>query len=310
MEDKNQTLQASLRCLQHPSSLISIALLLVNDHVLKILFPSWLTGKLSDFAGIFFFPFIVGALLSFILNKIKLSTHYVGQIAFGLVFIGFGSLKLIVPVNAFVGLAASKVYGSPVHYALDPTDVVALVALIPAWNLWINRDETKRTRAAYFALVFGALAAIASSPIAWEVYNVTDLAFSKDGVLYAADKASFGTVNYPIAKSLDGGLTWQEPDSTDSLPPTYHQTLPIQECYGETCYRISVNHQLEFRMSDQTWTAEFQSDSLSVKANDLLFIEWEGKEYLLVAIGKGGVLRHELPDGSWEIIRVIYAGPG
>jgi len=55
------TLHIALRCLRHPATLISISLLLFNDHVLKIAAPSPLTGKLSDFAGLFFFPFLLAA---------------------------------------------------------------------------------------------------------------------------------------------------------------------------------------------------------------------------------------------------------
>ena len=59
MKSKNPAFENSLACLQHPLTLLSIAILLLNDHVLKVVSPSWLTGKLSDFAGLFFFPIIV-----------------------------------------------------------------------------------------------------------------------------------------------------------------------------------------------------------------------------------------------------------
>jgi hypothetical protein len=41
--------------LLHPVFLISLALLLLNDFYLKYEFHNWLTGKLSDFAGLFVF---------------------------------------------------------------------------------------------------------------------------------------------------------------------------------------------------------------------------------------------------------------
>ena len=40
----------------HPVALAAIAVLVVNDHVLKSAYPGWLTGKLSDIAGLVFFP--------------------------------------------------------------------------------------------------------------------------------------------------------------------------------------------------------------------------------------------------------------
>jgi len=39
-----------------PWVLVSLALLIINDHGLKGRGPEWLTGKLSDFAGLLFFP--------------------------------------------------------------------------------------------------------------------------------------------------------------------------------------------------------------------------------------------------------------
>jgi len=57
-----QSLVRSLRALGHPLSLASVALLVANDHLLKRAYPSVLTGKLSDFAGLFFFPFLLTAL--------------------------------------------------------------------------------------------------------------------------------------------------------------------------------------------------------------------------------------------------------
>ena len=53
----------ALTALGHPLSLGAVALLLLNDHVLKQAFPSILTGKLSDFAGLFFFPFLLAVLV-------------------------------------------------------------------------------------------------------------------------------------------------------------------------------------------------------------------------------------------------------
>jgi hypothetical protein len=42
--------------LLHPVALAAVALLVVNDHVLKARWPGFVTGKLSDVAGMIFFP--------------------------------------------------------------------------------------------------------------------------------------------------------------------------------------------------------------------------------------------------------------
>ena len=47
-----------LDALLHPLPLMALALLLVNDHVLKPNVPSFLTGKLSDVAVLLLLPFV------------------------------------------------------------------------------------------------------------------------------------------------------------------------------------------------------------------------------------------------------------
>ncbi len=47
-----------------PLPLAMVGLLVLNDHVLKARFHNALTGKLSDFAGCFFLPLFLSALLS------------------------------------------------------------------------------------------------------------------------------------------------------------------------------------------------------------------------------------------------------
>lgn len=42
----------------HPAALIALAVLVWNDHMGKALYPGLITGKLSDVAGLFFFPLL------------------------------------------------------------------------------------------------------------------------------------------------------------------------------------------------------------------------------------------------------------
>ena len=53
----------------HPLALISLVVLVLNDHLLKPLTPGWLTGKLSDVAGLLFFPFLLLALVDVIMRR-------------------------------------------------------------------------------------------------------------------------------------------------------------------------------------------------------------------------------------------------
>ena len=49
----------ALDSLVHPVPLVALTLMLLNDHVLKASYPGWLTGKLSDVAGLMLLPFVL-----------------------------------------------------------------------------------------------------------------------------------------------------------------------------------------------------------------------------------------------------------
>ena len=59
--------------LYHPYVLTALILTALNDHYFKYKFNNFLTGKISDFAGLFFFPLLLCALVDFI--KAPLREH-------------------------------------------------------------------------------------------------------------------------------------------------------------------------------------------------------------------------------------------
>ena len=107
----------------HPWSLMSIAVLFINDQYLKYAYTSWLTGKLSDFAGLVFFPLIV----ELVLQNRKWSVVTTG--------IGFAVVKLTVVGNGLYNMVYQKFYsmlgwGEMVPLVMDASDCLALVALL------------------------------------------------------------------------------------------------------------------------------------------------------------------------------------
>lgn len=311
---KNQNLQNSLRCLQHPATWISIGLLLFNDHVLKTTNPSWLTGKLSDIAGLFFFPFVVAAGLSFILARFKVSTQFTGAYAFGFVAIWFVLLKTNQPINDLTAQFASLVVGFRTNFRLDPTDLLSLFILIPAWILWRQPVSKKNSRWAYFSLLLGSFAAIATSPPFYGVTKITNLEYYKDGIVFAADKEISPDENlYPVAKSLDGGLTWEVAPEVSNIE---EKGLPYKDCshlHPDICYKLSRFGGLQELTKDDKWVGvkglEIKTPygTKSVKVYDFILFEWEEKEYLIIAIGEYGIWRRELPNGNWDKISVLDA---
>ena len=137
--------------LLHPVVLAAIALLVFNDHFLKAAWPGPITGKISDFAGLVFFPLFLQALCQLALAITgRDSAPTRSQIAAAVVAVGvvFAATKLWPEANG----AVSHVMGAmqwlvgqvigirspgpvPVEMARDATDLVALPSLILAYAL-------------------------------------------------------------------------------------------------------------------------------------------------------------------------------
>jgi hypothetical protein len=83
---ENLALKKALACISHPLSIGAVLLLVLNDHLLRHFWPSWWTGKLGDFAWLFFFPFITAAFLAWLLPaRFRAHPQWVGGLAFTLV---------------------------------------------------------------------------------------------------------------------------------------------------------------------------------------------------------------------------------
>jgi len=125
-------LAAALACLVHPLSIAALAVLALNDHLWKGVGPAWLTGKLSDFAGLFYFPFLVAALCALVTDRWRGSA---GRVAFAVVAVWFAAAKTIPAAHQATVWLASRLVGD-VAVVRDPTDVIALLSLVPAWRLY------------------------------------------------------------------------------------------------------------------------------------------------------------------------------
>ncbi|MGK3999572.1 hypothetical protein [Sorangium sp. So ce1024] len=127
--------------LRHPLFLGALALLVVNDHLLKGagLLPGALTGKLSDLAGLVVAPVLAAAL-------VDARTSRGRALAFAAVVAPFAAIKLSAAAAqllvALVGLAGIKW-----HIWQDPTDLAALVVLVPAWRLSAGAAPSRETSA-------------------------------------------------------------------------------------------------------------------------------------------------------------------
>jgi hypothetical protein len=155
--------------LVHPVPLAAVGLLALNDHLLKGagLVPAAITGKLSDFAGLFFFPLLLAGLArgasAALRGRDIEDRRSLAAVAAIATAAGFAAVKLLPAVNALV----ARTWGVMV---MDPTDLIALpmVGLAAAWMLRDARPvpagRSDRRRALDFAAVLAAsIASIATS---------------------------------------------------------------------------------------------------------------------------------------------------
>ncbi|MCH9681475.1 MAG: hypothetical protein K0V04_08585 [Deltaproteobacteria bacterium] len=119
------------RALLHPLWIGSLAVLVLNDHVLKGagMLPEVLTGKLSDFAGLVVAPILLAMVLRVRTRRGVLLSH----VAVGAVF---AALQLS-SVVATQWSAAMATLGIPWITTQDATDLIALPAL--GLSLWAFR---------------------------------------------------------------------------------------------------------------------------------------------------------------------------
>jgi hypothetical protein len=325
-----------LNAFRHPLILASIGLLIVNDHILKRLFPSALTGKLSDFAGLFFFPFLLGVLLQVVFRLTARWALLAGIFSSALVF---SALKLLPQVNSTAHHLLENLLGLPVQIILDPTDLIALLVFFPAWWLWVHMGKKPAGsqspgRLAYAALVVGSLAAMATShPLgpakAYRVHSDGNLIYVGVGHYHRIDK---------VIESMDGGNIWKTSreflDGSLRLPVGGEQLAqdlfaepvasPLVICNPtntENCYRISGTDVVEnSNDGGRSWEIAWQipsgridfmnrahsypfHDSPDDHFFDMAFGLEDGDTVLYLAMGNEGIIKL-FPDGNWERIGI------
>lgn len=322
----------SLRALQHPYTLLSIGVLLLNDHVLKAAVPSWFTGKLSDFAGLFFFPFVLLALLAWPLTALRLRPRQALAIAILTTGAWFTLLKTVPAINHLTAQLAGWFVGGNVVIVLDPSDLLALPMLGLAWQFGqrVARvgSACHPSKRAYLALGLATLASIATSPCMPPLRVLRVLAH--DSVLYAGLDSTYGN-QYEVFQSVDGGSSWQyvEPGATITQPLQEAVTLPKTVCLttaAQHCYRITGAEAVEETLDGgQHWNIAWQipwgrrrfmersvlntcKQSIDVGPYDITLYEANGEHTVLVATGNEGLLRRT-PTGEWQRLALMTAEP-
>ena len=131
----------------HPLVIAAVGLLALNDHVLKRLWPSWLTGKLSDVVGLVVFPLLFATVVEGLLPLSRRRPAAVLMVSIWATVMGFAAVQLhpwfteLYRVGLgwlqypFRALFDASAVPLPVVTTPDPTDLVALPAVLLAWKL-------------------------------------------------------------------------------------------------------------------------------------------------------------------------------
>ncbi len=316
------------RWLGHPAFLACVALLALNDHVLKDRYPGWWTGKLSDFAGVA----VVATLASVVLGPLR---------GVALAGVGFVALKAIPGVAEI----ASPVLGGLT--SRDATDLIALVILVPLW-FHLDRRAADGERdpdrqgspfsqriiqgvraASSVALpVLGAIFAVATVTATScypdpAVTSVTD----KGNSLFALVEEGYSPAFW--ARSRDGGRSWRPSSPASGAPslprvdrPYSSQNGPLEACGSDgTCWRIRSQRTIERSSPNGRWVQEFGlSDSEFSKISrgctggdagvlgSIAVTSSKDDPRVVASLGAQGVVTRS-GDGTWDRARVVSA-PG
>ncbi|MFU9026969.1 hypothetical protein ACNAWD_04060 [Rhodococcus erythropolis] len=132
-----------------PWALVSVSVILVNDHVLKGAFGNTMTGKLSDVAGVFLFPLLLLSVLEVLRRKLAGRAAIAWSIA--VTGIGFTAVKTVSPIGdayewviGFFRWTAGGFRGEllPIVVFRDPSDLWVLPILFASY-LVVTHNRTR-----------------------------------------------------------------------------------------------------------------------------------------------------------------------
>jgi hypothetical protein len=251
----NRAFWRALHSLTHPITISAIVLFIINDHYLKQNYPSWWTGKLSDFAGLVFAPLIFAALLAWIIPPhVRHQEKLVGIIAFIFTGLIFALTKTLPQANHATTEFWEFFAGGPVKMWLDPSDLLALPALLIGWFIWQGSSNHAMHVAlpALTLIAIGSLAATATScaEVEMDFFNGVFCVSYFQNPSQDADSKYVITINNGTFLSNDNGTSWQRRyyDRFGQLQP---HSLPSRPCIYRNPYWWPYAHTHDYKRP--TW---------------------------------------------------------
>jgi hypothetical protein len=314
--------------LGHPLTVLALVLLILNDHVFKAAYPGWLTGKLSDAAGLVLAPALLAALTGLLAPRLNPRGVALGALL--TVAAAFTIIKSFAYGAQQASAAWSLIY--PSQFRVDRTDLLTLPFLALAWWTWTAARRrpapTRRVRAARVGVLLPiALIGVAATTPAYEADAIL-VANVADGIYLVSDDVHYGDT---IVRSTDDGAFWSvvngiSADVRKRLPPVATQTCSAAA--PRTCYRIEPGAIAVQRSTDggATWAddwriTEKQRRTLArayrgiddidrdLVAKAIAVHDVPGGQVVIVANGRDGFAQRGA-DGTWQRIGFPeYPGP-
>ncbi len=312
----------------HPATVVATFVLLVNDHLLKTLWPGLVTGKLSDVAGLLVAPPVLALAFSAVLALLRIGssssalaslrtgsspvlaslapTRLAAHGAIVVTGVGFTLVKTT-EAGAELASRAWALAAGPSRTLADPTDLVALPALGVAWLIW-RRCGTDHPVRRIRALIIVPVALVGVTATAAEPQPpAATQVFVRGGVITVVlDRGA-------EILSRDGGRTWigrpsQErsplspspsPDSglpgagpSPALDPVTRACLPDEpaHCYRVVPPRLAVDESRDGGTSWNTvWAvSEGRQGALRRQMEDRWRRPWRGSSAIALQRVPGG----------------------
>jgi hypothetical protein len=265
--DRPVCVARGLATLGHPWTVGALVVWLANDLVLKGSWPGSITGKLGDVASLV----VLGAVASVIFSAM-FPGRWLGGVPYAaavVVAVPFAALNLSAALaSEWSGLLST--YVVPSRWWADPTDLIALPALIVPVLLWhqagVRRVGPKALGAHAMLLALAATASLATScgsdPF---IVGVT----AKGSDLWVASADNWSVDDYAVSR--DGGRSWtvEQPPagvriSLDATArahldaksrPDPQPLAPVVKCDADACWRAVGEQQLEkSAVANGPWT--------------------------------------------------------
>ncbi|MEJ3745617.1 hypothetical protein WEI85_20285 [Actinomycetes bacterium KLBMP 9797] len=334
---------AVLTWLAHPVTVLALALLALNDHVLKAVHPGPVTGKLSDLAGLLVAPPVLATVAVLAIRRLPAAAAAHGAIV--AVGVGFALTKAY-PAGAAAASALWSLVHGPSVIRADRTDLAALPILaVAAWcagrarrrpdpgRAWRLRPDLARRLAIFVVLPAAALAMAATSAVYYP--SAVTVVPWRSGIAVGVAQ-SFDTPKPGEAltwRVSEDAATWRDltPEQQAAFDaarpsPVTAQCAPAPAT--RECYRVVPSHLRVERSLDggATWSVswevtdrqrellahrypEVRSVSTDLASHALAISAGPGGYVVVVANGRDGLAVRDV-RGQWRRTGFAHSGQG